>query len=434
MSTHQAELRALEEAERFTEMEAFARSLTVVTPGLGSAWTAYGKALLFQERPEDARPPLQKAALLAPDDVDAHRFLGVACDRLGLLAEAETAYRRTLELSPELARVHANLANVLAGLNRFAEAEASCRRSLVLDAGDARTHKILGLALARQGRFDEAGAAYLRAGQLDPDDLEDAIEIAGVLGLSGHTAEALAVYQKLLAANPDDAVAAHLIHALSASDIESIPADYAVTVFDNYAASYDAHLVGVLDYHVPEQLAALVLEALPAQQANVLDLGCGTGLVGAALAQRAANLVGVDASSGMLEQARARKVYTRLVNSDLLAMMRDEPPTAYDAVTAGYVFEYVGRMDDIAAQAKRLLRPGGVFAFSVEALDPLYGSGEAPHRRDVQLLGNGRFAHSSAYLNRLAAQCGFAVRHFSLAPLRTELGKPLQGWFATWTA
>ena len=49
----------------------------------------------------------------------------------------------------------------------------------------------------------------------------------------------------------------------------------------------------------------------------ILDLGCGTGLAGAAFKPLAARLDGVDLSPAMIEKARARQIYDHLQVADL---------------------------------------------------------------------------------------------------------------------
>ena len=102
----------------------------------------------------------------------------------------------------------------------------------------------------------------------------------------------------------------------------------------------------------------------------VLDIGCGTGLSGAAIAPYAREIVGVDFLRNARESARARAVQTprasRLVDDDAAG-----PTASYDVVFSTDVFIYVGKLEDVVEQTQRLLCPGGLFAFSVESLDGL---------------------------------------------------------------
>ena len=50
-------------------------------------------------------------------------------------------------------------------------------------------------------------------------------------------------------------------------------------------------------------------------------------------------------------------------------MMRNEPSGSYDVIIAADVFIYLGKVDEIVQEIKRLLAPGGRFALSIEALE-----------------------------------------------------------------
>ncbi len=69
---------------------------------------------------------------------------------------------------------------------------------------------------------------------------------------------------------------------------------------------------------------------------------------------------------------------------------------------AGDVFIYVGPLEASFAEAARALRPGGLFAFSVEA-----PSDDELRRPQPVLRDSGRWAHAAAYVRELAAAHGF---------------------------
>jgi predicted TPR repeat methyltransferase len=152
---------------------------------------------------------------------------------------------------------------------------------------------------------------------------------------------------------------------------------------------------------------------------HVLDLGCGTGLCGPLVAPQADAIDGVDVSSGMLEQARKLGVYRELIHADLgefLAATAMRP----DLIVAADVFIYVGELATIFRSLRRILEPGGCLAFTVEPA----GKG-----KDIQLLPSLRYAHSEAYIRRLADECCFTGVRICEAPIRYDQTTPIMGLY-----
>lgn len=425
---------ALHRQGRFAEAETSYRRALELVPDIAEVHGNLGNALNELGRFAEAEASCRRALTLTPNDARPHNALGFSLMEQGRLAEAEASYRRALELETNFAAAHHFLAIALRAQDRFDEAEASCRRALAHKPNFAAAYDILGSVLMDLRRPAEAEASYKRALDLNPNYVAAYNNLGNALRAQGKTAEARECYRRLVEIDPGDDVALHWFLALSGRSAERAPSKYVATVFDGYAKTFDAHLTGALNYRAPEQIVGLIRGIMRPRDENwdVLDLGCGTGLAGAAIAPNARQLVGVDLSAKMLDKARRRNVYSRLVNSDLLEMTRQEPSAGYDAITATDVFIYLGRLDDIVAQAKRLLRPAGVFAFSIEALDPLQTASQATVQ-DFQLLPTARFAHSSAYLSRLAAEHGFEIRHFSPTTIRIESGSPIAGWLVVWS-
>ena len=196
------------------------------------------------------------------------------------------------------------------------------------------------------------------------------------------------------------------------------------SLFDDYAPQFDLHLVDRLDYRIPERLAGEIAALRsPGPPLDVLDLGCGTGLFGAAVRPMASRITGVDLSPRMLEKARLRGGYDRLEPADILDFIRKEPPERYDLVAAADVFVYIGDLADVFGEVARVLRPRGLFAFSVEAL-------AAPSADGYRLQPTGRYAHDASYLRDLARRHGLAVRVLSDTVIRTEHDTRVAGWIA----
>ena len=160
----------------------------------------------------------------------------------------------------------------------------------------------------------------------------------------------------------------------------------------------------------------------PQRRLDLLDLGCGTGLLGLCLGRLDGDLVGVDLSARMLDQAAPLCIYDALRRGDALAELCATPAGRYDCIAACDVFIYVGDLSDLIPAAFRALRPGGVLIFSCEEADATEG--------ELRLRASGRYAHSRASIARLCSDAGFARCAFEDIELRLEADSPIAGYIA----
>ena len=159
-------------------------------------------------------------------------------------------------------------------------------------------------------------------------------------------------------------------------------------------------------------MGQLIVQTVGATAAKrVLDAGCGTGGLGANL--RAAHLVGIDLSPDMLAKARERNVYQELVEGDLARVMGTRTDR-FDIIASAVVLYYIPDLAPFFREAARLLVPGGHLFFSVDPAADDMDVGVSPM--------DGSFAHSRAYLRRLAAQTGFAEVAIKIMPHRGNPG------------
>ena len=161
----------------------------------------------------------------------------------------------------------------------------------------------------------------------------------------------------------------HIAEALKlGGDAERILAFY-----ENWAENYDPD-VGALgdDYQATTTMVSFFANldldglGLSGTDITILDAGCGTGLVGVALASAGYTIIdGVDLSPGMVEKAKRRGVYRELVGGFDLG----DPPEqrwrqAADVVFVCGVFTVGHASPDLVGSCADLVRPGGLLVIT----------------------------------------------------------------------
>ncbi|WP_436926960.1 class I SAM-dependent methyltransferase [Halosimplex amylolyticum] len=135
-------------------------------------------------------------------------------------------------------------------------------------------------------------------------------------------------------------------------------------------AHYDALADDWSEYaQVPWRAQVLwptLVELLPDLDGKrVLDVGCGDGYYAARLADRGADVLGVDVSAAMVETARERYGdRTEFRQGDISAGLGFVDAGSVDLVCCQHVLSHVPDLDPVAAEFARVLRPGGTAVLS----------------------------------------------------------------------
>jgi len=290
-------------------------------------------------------------------------------------------------------------------------------RMLAVPAGDAAVR----LSRLRERERQEERVRMLQSALLEaPDDGARLQALANALRLLDRKAELLDVYRRMQRLAPEREEIGHMIAALSGeAGTPSRAGDrYVRNLFDAAADSFDETLSNWLDYRAPELVAGAVRAALGpgATTSAAIDLGCGTGLAAPLLAPMTRRLEGVDLSPRMLDRARACGGYDALFEDEIgrfLSARRGR----YTLAVACDVFCYFGELAQPFRAVHDALRPGGLFAFTVERI-----AGEGH-----ELGASGRYQHSHAFVVAAAAAAGFAPVSEAEVRLRSELHRPVVG-------
>jgi predicted TPR repeat methyltransferase len=389
-------------------------------PQSADDWYRLGNARQDEGRDDLAVECYERVVQLAPAHAKAWNNLGVSRQKLGRSVPAADAYRQALAIDPSLLQAVVNLAHLCRESGDFAGAEPLFARATALDAANPDSWEALGQIRLQLGRTDPALEAFRGWLACDRSRLEPYLALARVEIARGNPAAAERWFQGALEHHPANPMLRHMFAAVR-GDTTAMPAEgYVEQLFDGMAPIFEQQL-RKLGYQIPEALARSVLPLLQSYRpARVLDLGCGTGLMGAALAPAGASIIGIDLSAEMLARAAAGGHYADLIKSDLTEYLRAAGAGTFNAVMATDVFVYLGDLAPVFEGVARALAPSGLFAFSAEVLET----------GDFALKPNGRYAHSATYLRAIAARQGLSERNFERVRLRVEYGTPVEGWLA----
>jgi Flp pilus assembly protein TadD len=123
-----------------------------------------GRALLAENRLNEAIEELSRAASLDPRLAQAHSLLAVAFERKGLRERARESYERAVGANESDAQALNNLGYSLYAAGNYRAAADKLKRAARLAPTDARVLNNLALAQCRLGKFDEAYKNFARAG------------------------------------------------------------------------------------------------------------------------------------------------------------------------------------------------------------------------------------------------------------------------------
>jgi predicted TPR repeat methyltransferase len=309
--------------------------------------------------------------------------------QLGKLAPALSCFERGIALKPDFIEMLVNHATVLLELKRLDEALAGFDRVVALDPENAVGWNNRANALVGLGRLEEAAQCYDRVLAIRPD--------------------------------LETARSNRFLVLLQLKKVSRI-ADFALRdMFDDVATRFDQLMVDELDYRGHLHLRTLADSRLPPLKAplRILDLGCGTGLVGNAFKDIAAGgrLDGIDLAPRMIEVARKRGIYDDLLLGDLETVLA-APGPSYDLIVSADTMVYLGDLAPTFRGVLNRLVAGGYYLFACEAKD-----GTGWEQTDVS-----RFRHSEAYLRDEAARSELTFFARMDCTLRYEKEAPVPGF------
>ncbi len=147
-------------------------------------------------------------------------------------------------------------------------------------------------------------------------------------------------------------------------------------LYARWADTYESDFIAGSDYVYHHQVAAIFVDGFADLGAPVLDVGCGTGIVGEQLRALGVEIIdGIDISPEMLAVARAKvggsgpvqgPVYRNLIEADLTGPIGIDSNRYAGVVSAG-TFTHGHLGPDALGELLRVGRPGARYAIGINA-------------------------------------------------------------------
>lgn len=164
----------------------------------------YLRALLDSKQGEAADRILHAHLAHAPRDPNVWRLAGRLYVAQHKLDKAERAFRKAIDLAPDVALMHYELGQLYLFEYNLAAAKSAFQVALTKEESNAEFHTALGMTLASQGQVDAANAHYRRAVQLDPKNVVAANNLAAGLSDEQELDDALGLARDALNLAPSN--------------------------------------------------------------------------------------------------------------------------------------------------------------------------------------------------------------------------------------
>ena len=354
---------------------------------------------------------------LQPSNVDAIKNMADILTLNKQFSAAETLYKQALDYAPVRADILINYADMLYRDHRTQEAVEIYHKAVILSPSSPEISNNLGIITRDLGDYEEALGLFFNALHLAPQQTAISANIAETLSLFSVSApdKAAQIAANWLKSYPDNSFAQHMSSALDhKADTQTQSSAYSRDLFNIFAPEYEAKLQKIA-YNLPQQLKIILGEL----SGNIVDLGCGTGLVAEQFKSPHNNFIGVDISAEMLKLAAAKHLYSQLFEQDILHFLSTYPLPSMVQFIAADVFCYFG---DLSPLLERTF-PHPI-CFSVE---------KSQANTPFELTTTGRFKHNPDAINTLLRKIGYSTINQYSVTLRQEAGQNVEGVIFTAT-
>jgi predicted TPR repeat methyltransferase len=366
---------------------------------------------------EKAEELLKSNYLNNKNSIKLQLDLGLILKKIGKFDEAIQVYKNAISINPNLPELYNNLANLQRLKGNFSDAERNYQFAIKLNPNLSEAYNNLGNIKLIYGKFTEAILNYKQSIKINPNLLKSHINLGKIYTIIKNYQKAKLTYLNALKIDENCFEAKHMINVLNGNDKVKISTEYVRNIFDDYADTFDHSLTHDLNYKVPIFFKNIILNNTSNLNiGKVLDLGCGTGLIGEQIKNYCEYIEGVDISNLMLKKAEQKKIYNKLVHEEIIDYLKNKPLN-YDYFIFGDVLIYFRDLDDIFKLIKNRNNSNCKILFTTEHSS----------NKKYQLEMSGRFSHSKKYIENLTKKFGYTLSYYKKEIIRKENFKNVYG-------
>lgn len=416
VSAHFGLAQVLQQSKHFADALHHLQECLHVLPDEATFLFQAGSCYIQLNQLPEAQQALEKVLVGFPHHLEALVNLGSCFMRQKNFAQAIYYFATACRVDENHLPALYNLACALMEARRFPQARDHFERyqEKAVEDYEARYH--LGFVYLMLDDYDAALRCFHELLIVQPDNILVLHNLASIALKQHQSPVALEYYQKILTLAPTDDIALYMHAALTQKNPpRQAPNAYVTALFDQYADRFDEHLTQELKYQTPQLLYEFWLtKNIPDKKyATILDLGCGTGLMGTLFKTHTYELIGVDLSKEMLRMAEKKSLYDALYENEIIAYL-NTCTMHYDLVLLADVLVYLGDCSTLFAALKKITR---YVLLSIERSE----------QKNYILSTHGRYRHHPDYIAALCTQNGFDYQMKSNVTLRTQNNQPVYG-------
>ena len=397
-----------------------ARILLKKDPNHFILWNILGVAHKMEGDLEEAKLSFENSIRIKPEFPDPYNNLGAILLETYNLDEAINSFNIAIKLKEDYVDAYANLGLVYKEKNFFQKALTILNKGLSYDLNNNAILFNIGEVYEGLNNYKKAEEYYLKVVKSNPQNVNYLYKLASLYKDQEKYDLSLNFLKKILNTNDNSEIinkAKFWINAIEGNNLTTPPENYVKDLFDNYSNNFEKSLVNNLEYSAPKLIAKTLLEIKNLKDlGNVIDMGCGTGLIGKEIKQYCNNLIGVDISQKMLDLANKKNIYNKLYKSEIKNYLTKNDLN-FDLFIFADVFVYMGKLNHIFDLIKSKNKKKGHLIFTIELNE----------NKNFFLEKTGRYSHSKDYIIRCLNKLNYKVLKFLNINLRKHKNGYVKG-------